>query len=217
VTLGDSNELVVGQTVLAIGNPFGLDTSLTQGVISALGREIESIAGTRIENVIQTDASINPGSSGGPLLDSQGRVIGVTTAIYSPSGASAGIGFAVPAATVARLVPQLIEYGHVKWAGLGVQVMPDHIAARWGALGVIVRAVPEGSPAARAGLRSMRTDALGNVTGFDVITNVEGRPVFLLVDLIDVLDDYEPGDKVKVTYQRDGKSFEVEVELGEIS
>ena len=142
--LGDSHPLLVGQKVLAIGNPFGLDSSLTTGVISALGREIESMAGTRIEDVIQTDASINPGNSGGPLLDSHGRVIGVTTAIYSTSGASAGIGFAVPSATVARLVPQLIQYGRVKWAGLGVQVMPDHIAAQWGVLGVIVRDVMPG-------------------------------------------------------------------------
>jgi S1-C subfamily serine protease len=141
VQLADSHQLLVGQKVLAIGNPFGLDSTLTTGVISALGREIESVAGTRIEDVIQTDASINPGNSGGPLLDSHGRVIGITTAIFSTSGASAGIGFAVPAATIARLVPQLIQFGHVKWAGLGVQVLPDHIAAQWGIIGVIVRDV----------------------------------------------------------------------------
>ena len=217
VRLADSHQLLVGQKVLAIGNPFGLDSTLTTGVISALGRQIESIAGTRIEDVIQTDASINPGNSGGPLLDSHGRVIGVTTAIFSTSGASAGIGFAVPAATVARLVPQLIEFGRVKWAGLGVQVLPDHIAAQWGIIGVIVRDVQPDSPAAKAGLRSIRVDRLGNPTGVDVITHIQGQPVLRPVDLIDVLDDYEPGDKVKVTYQRDGKSFEVEVELGEIS
>ena len=217
VQLADSHQLLVGQKVLAIGNPFGLDSTLTTGVISALGREIESMAGTRIEDVIQTDASINPGNSGGPLLDSHGRVIGMTTAIFSTSGASAGIGFAVPAATISRLVPQLIQYGHVKWAGLGVQVLPDHIAAQWGILGVIVRDVLPDSPAARAGMRSIQVDQLGNARGFDVITRVQGQPVARLADLVDVLDDYEPGDKVKVGFERDGEAHPVEVELGEVS
>jgi S1-C subfamily serine protease len=216
VQLGDSHALRVGQKVLAIGNPYGLDSSLTTGVISALGREIESIAGTRIEDVIQTDASINPGNSGGPLLDSRGRVIGVTTAIYSASGGSAGIGFAVPAATVARLVPQLIEHGRVRWAGLGVQVLPDHIAERWGILGVIVREVLPGSPAARAGLQSMRIDRLGNPREVDVITRVAGKPVGRVIDLVDLLDDFEPGDAVTVQYQRGEEAFTVEVELQEV-
>jgi S1-C subfamily serine protease len=213
IELGDSQHLLVGQTVLAIGNPFGLDTSLTTGVISALGREIESIAGTRIENVIQTDASINPGNSGGPLLDSKGRVIGVTTAIYSASGGSAGIGFAVPAETVARLVPQLIEHGRVHWAGLGVQVMPDHIAAQWGVIGVIVRDVVPDSPAARAGLHSIRVDGIGNPREIDVITGINGKPVVRVVDLVDLLDDFEPGDSVRVDFDRGGESYEVDVEL----
>jgi S1-C subfamily serine protease len=213
VEIGDSEHLVVGQKVLSIGNPFGLDSSLTTGVISALGREIESIAGTRIENVIQTDASINPGNSGGPLLDSRGRVIGVTTAIYSASGTSAGIGFAVPAATVARLVPQLIEHGRVRWAGLGVQVMPDHIAAQWGVSGVIVRQVLPDSPAAKAGIHSMRVDRLGNPRVLDVITHIDDRPVARVIDLVDLLDDFEPGDSVTVTFDRGGESFAVEVQL----
>jgi S1-C subfamily serine protease len=217
VQLADSHQLLVGQKVLAIGNPFGLDSTLTTGVISALGREIESIAGTRIEDVIQTDASINPGNSGGPLLDSHGRVIGITTAIYSTSGASAGIGFAVPSATIARLVPQLIQYGRVKWAGLGVQVLPDHIAARWGILGVIVREVLPDSPAERAGMRSLQVDRLGNARGFDVITRVQGQPVTSLIDLIGVLEHYEPGAKVKLEFERDGEAHEAEVELGEVS
>ncbi len=216
VELGDSHRLLVGQKVLAIGNPFGLDSTLTTGVISALGREIESLAGTHIEDVIQTDASINPGNSGGPLLDSHGRVIGVTTAIYG-DGKSAGIGFAVPAATVARLVPQLIAYGHVKWAGLGVQVMPDHIAAQWGIEGVVVREVLPDSPAAHAGLRSMQVDWLGNARAFDVITKVQGQPVTSLVDLIDVIDDYEPGDTVELEFVRGGRSVSVQVQLGEVS
>jgi S1-C subfamily serine protease len=217
VQLADSHQLLVGQKVLAIGNPFGLDSTLTTGVISALGREIESMAGTRIEDVIQTDASINPGNSGGPLLDSHGRVIGVTTAIFSTSGTSAGIGFAVPSATVARLVPQLIQYGRVKWAGLGVQVLPDHIALQWGVLGVIVRDVMPDSPAARAGMKSIRVDQLGNARGFDVITSVQGKNVARLADLVDVLDDYEPGDRVQVEYESDGETHRVEVELAEVT
>jgi len=216
VELGDSHDLRVGQKVLAIGNPYGLDSSLTTGVISALGREIESIAGTRIEDVIQTDASINPGNSGGPLLDSRGRVIGVTTAIYSASGGSAGIGFAVPAAIVARLVPQLIEHGRVRWAGLGVQVMPDHIAERWGIIGVIVREVLPGSPAERAGLHSMRVDRLGNPLEVDVITAIAGEPVLRVIDLVDRLDDYEPGDTVAVEFLRDSELVTVDVELREV-
>jgi len=217
IQLADSHQLLVGQKVMAIGNPFGLDSTLTTGVISALGREIESMAGTRIEDVIQTDASINPGNSGGPLLDSHGRVIGITTAIFSTSGASAGIGFAVPAATIARLVPQLIQFGHVKWAGLGVQVLPDHIAAQWGILGVIVRDVLPDSAGAKAGLRSMQVDQLGNPRGFDVITRVQDQNVTKLADLVDVLDDYQPGDKVKVEFERDGESHTAEVPLGEVS
>ena len=217
VQLADSHQLLVGQKVLAIGNPFGLDSTLTTGVISALGREIESVPGTRIEDVIQTDASINPGNSGGPLLDSHGRFIGITTAIFSTSGTSAGIGFAVPAATIARLVPQLIRFGRVKWAGLGVAVLPDHIAAQWGILGVIVRDVFPDSPAAKAGMRSMQVDQRGIPRGFDVITRVDDHPVSQLVDLIDVLDDFEPGDKVKVEFERDGEAHRAEVELGEAS
>ena len=167
--------------------------------------------------MIQTDASINPGNSGGPLLDSHGRVIGITTAIFSTSGGSAGIGFAVPAATIARLVPQLIQFGHVKWAGLGVQVLPDHIAAQWGILGVIVRDVFPNSPAAKAGMRAMQVDRLGNPRGFDVITRVQDQPVTSLVDLVGVLEHYEPGNKVKVEFERDGETHQAEVELGEVS
>ena len=216
VVLGDSRSLVVGQKVLAIGNPFGLDSSLTTGVISALGREMTSVAGTRIEDVIQTDASINPGNSGGPLLDSRGRVIGVTTAIYRSGGGGAGIAFAVPSATVARLVPQLIEHGHVKWAGLGVQVLSDPIANRLGVVGVIIGEVFPDSPAERAGLQSMQLDDLGNPVQMDVITHIEGEPVEQLVDLIDLLDDYQPGDVVRIGYERGGRGRETDVELGEL-
>jgi S1-C subfamily serine protease len=213
LTLGDSNALVVGQKVLAIGNPFGLDGSLSTGVISALGREIRSAAETVIEDVIQTDASINPGDSGGPLLDSRGRLIGVTTAIFSTSGSSAGVGFAVPVATLARVMPQLIEHGRVKWPGLGVTLLPDHLAARWGMQGVIVREVLADSPADRAGLKSIQTGRRGNVVAFDLITEVANRQVRQGVDLLDALDDYDAGDVVKVRFVRGGDTWEANIEL----
>ena len=141
IARGNSQELVVGQKVLAIGNPFGLDHTLTVGVISALGREIQSLEGTTIEDVIQTDASINPGNSGGPLLDSTGRMIGLNTQIVSRSGESAGIGFAVPVATVERIAPQLIRYGKVRRAGIGVQILRDNQVRHWGVRGVVIREV----------------------------------------------------------------------------
>ena len=211
--IGDSDGLVVGQKVLAIGNPFGLDGSLSTGVISALGREIRSVAGTVIENVIQTDASINPGNSGGPLLDSGGRLIGVTTAIFSTSGSSAGVGFAVPVATVRRLMPQLIEHGRVRWPGLGVTLLPDHLAARWGVQGVVVREVLPGSPAEAAGLQSIRADRRGNVRSFDLIVEAAGRRVLQAVDLLDALDDFDVGDVVKVRFLRDGETWEANIRL----
>jgi len=212
---GDSAALVVGQKVLAIGNPFGLDSSLTTGVISALGREIQSTAGTLIEDVIQTDAAINPGSSGGPLLDSTGRLIGVNTGIFSSNGGSAGIGFAVPVATVVRLVPQLIAYGRVKWPGLGITALPDHIAASWGVVGVIVRDVLPNSPAERAGFHGIQTTPRGG-RSFDLITQVGERPIRRAIDLVDALDDYDPGDVVAVRFLREGRIWEANVELGEL-
>src|SRR5204863_4131396 len=136
--IGTSNDLKVGQKVFAIGNPFGLDQTLTTGIISALGRTIQSVTNHPIEEVIQTDAAINPGNSGGPLLDSAGRLIGVNTAIYSPSGAYAGIGFAVPVDTINRVVPQLIRDGKVERAGLGVKIAGDNITQKLGLQGALV-------------------------------------------------------------------------------
>ncbi len=156
IPLGISKDLQVGQKVFAIGNPFGLDQTLTRGIISALGREIESVARHPIQGVIQTDAAINPGNSGGPLLDSAGRMIGVNTAIYSPSGASSGIGFAIPVDTVNRVVPELIRFGRVTRPGLGVQLLEDRIAQELGAAGPIVYDVAPESAAARAGIRPTR-------------------------------------------------------------
>jgi S1-C subfamily serine protease len=214
--IGASSRLVVGQKVLAIGNPFGLDRSLTTGVISALGREIPSQGRTVIEDVIQTDASINPGNSGGPLLDSAGRLIGVNTAIVSPTGSSAGIGFAVPVDTVKRVVPQLIRYGKVRRAGLGITVLPDHLAERWGLRGVIVRGVVPGGPAERAGLRSIRVDATGSVRSFDLIVGIDDHAIATFNDLSAVLDRHQPGDEVTVRYARDGRAARARVRLAEI-
>ena len=147
--LGDSADLEVGRKVLAIGNPFGLDTTLTTGVVSALGREIEAVNDRKIRDVIQTDAAINPGNSGGPLLNSQGELIGVNTAIYSPSGASAGIGFAIPVNTVVRYVPQLIKYGRINRPVLGVEPVDERWSRSRGIEGVVIAKVQPGSPAAR--------------------------------------------------------------------
>jgi protease Do-like 1, chloroplastic len=216
IELGDSSRLVVGQKVLAIGNPFGLDRTLTTGVISALGREISGPRGDPIEDVIQTDASINPGNSGGPLLDSAGRLIGVNTAIYSPTGTNAGIGFAVPADAVKRVVPQLIRYGKIRRAGLGVALLPDYLAERWGERGVIVRSVMPDGPAARAGLLSLRVDRRGAVRDFDVIVGIDDRDIANLADLSAALDRHQPGDEVVVRYRRGGQLARVTLRLGEV-
>lgn len=216
VQLGDSTGLVVGQKVLAIGNPFGLDQTLTTGVISALGREIPTAGGGVIEDVVQTDAEINPGNSGGPLLDSAGRLIGVNTAIFSPTGSSAGIGFAVPVSAVRRVVPQLIRHGKVRRAGLGVTVLPDYVAERWGVSGVVVRSVARGSPAAGAGLRSLEVGRRGEVERFDVIIGIGKRVISDFDDLSNAFDRYDPGDEILVRYRRDGKAREARARLIEI-
>src|SRR6266545_4909483 len=185
IAIGTSDDLKVGQWVFAIGNPFGLDQSLTTGIISALKRRLPTSGGREITNVIQTDAAINPGNSGGPLLDSAGRVIGVNTAILSPSGTSAGIGFAIPIDVVNRVVPELISRGYVPTPGIGIITASEAAATRVGVEGVvIVRTVP-GSPAEQAGLRGIdpKTGALG-----DVIVGVNGKPVRRLPDLIQEIE-----------------------------
>jgi len=214
--VGDSNSLVVGQKVLAIGNPFGFDQTLTTGIISALGREMKSAVGTTIQDVIQTDASINPGNSGGPLLDSAGRVIGLNTAIYSPSGASAGIGFAVPVAAMQRVVPQLIEHGHVTRAGLGVDVLPDYYAQRWGVQGVVLRGVQRGGAADRAGLQAIKQDRFGRIELGDVIVQIDERPIRVFDDMYMALDKHQPGDHVTVRVRRGDGERDVKVTLQEV-
>jgi S1-C subfamily serine protease len=213
IPLGSSKELQVGQSVFAIGNPFGLDQSLTTGVISAVGREIESVTRRPIQGVVQTDAAINPGNSGGPLLDSAGRLIGVNTAIYSPSGASAGIGFAIPVDTINRIVPELIRSGKVTRPGLGIQTAEEQIAEKLGVNGVLVVDVAPGGAAAKAGVRPTRRDASGRVRLGDVITAVDGKKIDSPNDLFLTLEKYRVGDSVSVTLLRDGKSVQAKITL----
>ncbi|MCS6897132.1 MAG: trypsin-like peptidase domain-containing protein [Nitrospira sp.] len=213
LAIGTSSDLRVGQKVLAIGNPFGLDHTLTTGVVSALGRTIKSMTNRTIEGVIQTDAAINPGNSGGPLLDSSGRLIGVNTQIISPSGAYAGIGFAVPVDTVNRIVPELIKHGKRIRPGLGVSLIPDAVARRWGIKGLIIGKVAKGGSAERAGLRGVRETAGGRIELGDILVAVEGTPVETVDDLLDVLEKFKVGDRVKVDVIRNNRRVAVDVTL----
>jgi S1-C subfamily serine protease len=211
LAIGTSHDLRVGQKVLAIGNPFGLDHTLTTGVVSALGRTIKSMSNRTIEGVIQTDAAINPGNSGGPLLDSAGRLIGVNTQIVSPSGAYAGIGFAVPVDMVNRIVPELIKHGKLIRPGLGLSPVPDAVARRWGINGLIIGKVARGGGADRAGLRGVRETATGRIELGDILVAVEGKPVETIDDLMDAMEKYRVGDRVRVDVIRNNKrqSFNV--------
>ena len=215
IPLGTSRDLQVGQRVYAIGNPFGLDQTLTTGIVSALGREIDSFNGRTIRGVVQTDAAINPGNSGGPLLDSAGRLIGVNTQIASPSGASAGIGFAIPADEVNRIVPRLIASGRITRPAIGVTAAPAGFgrSLRLPDGVPLVAAVPNG-PAARAGLLPFRRAPDGGVLMGDVITAVNGEPVASLDDVLTVLEQRQPGDTVTLTVWRNGRVRKVAVVLG---
>lgn len=207
-------DIVVGQKTIAIGNPFGLDHTLTTGVVSALGREVMGIGDVTIRGMIQTDAAINPGNSGGPLLDSAGRLIGMNTLIFSRSGSSAGIGFAVPFETIQRVVPQLIRTGHPERVGLGIGIVPDQIKAQLGPLdGVIVHEVPRNSAAARAGLRS--PSEVGNRPAFDLIIGIDDRAIKNYDDLYNALDGKNAGDEVQVKVRRfpENRVFTVPIRL----
>ena len=210
---GDSHSLRVGQEVLAIGNPFGLDQTLTTGVVSALGREIESRTDRTISDVIQTDAAINPGNSGGPLIDSDGRVIGMTTAIVSPSGAYAGIGFAIPIDTIKWVVPELIAHGKIIRPGLSIAVASEGLARQAGVDGVLVMAVKPGSEAEKAGLRPTRRDRTGSIILGDVIVAVEDNEIHSANDLLDAFEKHQVGDRVTLHVLRDGKKTEISVVL----
>jgi S1-C subfamily serine protease len=214
--LGTSHNLRVGQKVYAIGNPFGLDWTLTTGIVSALDRSLKGESGSVIEHLIQTDAAINPGNSGGPLLDSAGRLIGINTAIYSPSGASAGVGFAVPVDTVNRVVPQLIGRGAYVRPSLGIEIdqnLNDIITSQLRVKGVVVIRVPPGSAAAKAGLRGTRVDRDGTSIPGDIITAVEGKKVDTVPRLLARLDDFTVGEEVNITIVRDGKPQQRSIRL----
>src|SRR5499427_3867467 len=213
IPVGTSKDLQVGQYVFAIGNPFGLDQTLTTGVISALGREIESVTRRPIQGVIQTDAAINPGNSGGPLLDSAGRLIGVNTAILSPSGTSAGIGFAIPVDIVNRVVPEIISKGYVPTPGIGIVAANEDAATRAGVEGIVIVRTTPGSPAERAGLRGI--DPASRSLG-DVIVAVNGKPVHRLADLTEELERVGAGKRVTLTIRRSGREQPVEVEVTDI-
>jgi S1-C subfamily serine protease len=212
--LGRSQDLRVGQSVFAIGNPFGLDQTLTTGVISALGREIESPAGIAIRDVIQTDAAINPGNSGGPLLDSSGRLIGVNTALYSPSGVYAGIGFAIPSYAVSWVVPDLIRYGRVQRPTLGVDLASEQVTRQLGLEGAVIVRVEPGTGAERAGLKGVQEDRYGRIALGDIIQTVDGQKVASSSDLLNILENHKPGQTVRVGILRGERRMEVSVRLG---
>ncbi len=212
IPVGDSDSLQVGQKVFAIGNPFGLDQTLTTGVVSALGRQITAVTGRTIHDVIQTDAAINPGNSGGPLLDSAGRLIGVNTAIYSPSGASSGIGFAVPVGEVNRVVPQVIRHGKVVRPGLGLSLANQRLSRELNLDGVLVLGVTPGSTAEKAGLRGTEQVRGGLILG-DIILAINGTPVKDYNSLRDEIEQYRVGDIVILTLLRDNRRVDVPVTL----
>jgi S1-C subfamily serine protease len=215
VPIGSSGDLRVGQKVFAIGNPFGLDWTLTSGIISALDRSLSGDGGNSIHHLIQTDAAINPGNSGGPLLDSAGRLIGINTAIFSPSGANAGIGFAVPVDTVNRVVPQLIRHGKYVRPTLGIEAderLNERLLALLGVRGVVILEVAPGSAAAAAGLRGI-TVRDGEVIPGDVILAVNGKKIDGMDKLAALLDEQRVGDSVRLTVMRHGQQREVAVKL----
>ena len=215
VTPGDSSLLEVGRKVIAIGNPFGLDTTMTVGVVSALGREIDAVNRRKIRDVIQTDAAINPGNSGGPLLNSLGQLVGVNTAIYSPSGGSSGIGFAIPVNTVKRVVPELIQYGRVQTPVLGITLLPqpDYYRRRWGIEGVIVLDTVAGTDPERLGMRGLARSERGRMILGYVIVEVDGQPIRNENDLAVVIEQKQPGDQVTVLTRRDNDSHRYRIRL----
>lgn len=216
IPIGTSRDLQVGQKVYAIGNPFGLDWTLTTGIVSALDRSLTGENGVLIQHLVQTDAAINPGNSGGPLLDSAGRLIGMNTAIYSPSGASAGVGFAVPVDTVNRVVPELITKGHYASPSLGIQAdetLSSAIARQLGVKGAAILRVHPGGPAAEAGLRGARFGRRNAIYPGDVIVALNGKTVDSVARLLALLDDDKPGETVQLTVWRDGKQISVAVAL----
>jgi len=215
ITVGDSGSLQVGQKVFAIGNPFGLDHTITSGIVSALGREIKAATGRTIQGVIQTDAAINPGNSGGPLLDSSGRLIGINTAIFSPSGASSGIGFAVPVAEINRVVPELIRHGKLSRPGLGVTLAAANVTEQLGVKGALIINVQPGSAAEKAGLQGTRRIG-GEVIPGDIIAGVNGQKIADYDQLRRELEKFKVGSKVTLIVIRDSNPRELVITLEEV-
>ena len=216
IPLGASHDLRVGQNVFAIGNPFGLDQTLTVGIVSALGREIQAADGTPIRDVIQTDAAINPGNSGGPLLDSAGRLIGVNSAIRSPSGASAGIGFAIPVDAVNWVVPELISFGKLRRPSIDLEVANAYIARRLGiGEGLLVLDVTRGGAAEKAGIQPTRRTRRGEIILGDIIVGIDGQPIRVPGDLRLALERKQPGETIQVTVVRNRRELTVAVKLAE--
>ena len=216
IALGGSRDLLVGQRVLAIGNPFGFDHTLTTGVISALDRTISGDDGRPVSHLIQIDAAINPGNSGGPLLDSAGRLIGVNTAIYSPSGASAGIGFAVPADTVNRVVPEIIAFGHYRQPTIGINVIDrvsEVVTQQMGVKGALIVGVDSKSPAAEAGIRPARQLRDGSIVPGDIVQRIDGEAVDSAASIERALDGKKVGDSVTLDLLREGKPLQLRLRM----
>ena len=213
IPIGASGDLQVGQRVFAIGNPFGYDQTLTAGVISGLGREITSAGGHPIKDVIQTDAPMNPGNSGGPLLDSAGRVVGMNTAILSPTGAYAGIGFAVPIDSINRIVPALIRGETVARLNFGITTAPDHLVRRLGLDGALILKIAPNTTAEKAGLHATQRNEAGKIVLGDLIPAVDGQAVRTGDDLLRTVGKHKAGDTVRLTILREGKKIEVAITL----
>lgn len=219
ISVGVSKDLQVGQYSFAIGSPFGLDYTLTTGVISALGRKIDGIGGVKINNMIQTDAAINMGNSGGPLLDSSASLIGMNTVIFSTSGSSAGLGFAVPVDTISMIVPQLILNGKLTRPGLGIGIVPDSMKERMVQIkkGLIISYIDEKGGAAKAGLKGMTQDKYGRIYLGDIILKVDGQEVNSLDDIYQAMETRKVGDTVEIQYRRDGKDYKTKLTLTAVS
>lgn len=218
IKIGTSKNLQVGQKALAIGNPFGLDHTITTGIISALERKIRGFGDVKIYGMIQTDCSINPGNSGGPLLDSTGSLIGMNTMIYSASGSSAGVGFAVPADTIRRVVDQVIKFGKVSRPGLGVGIVSDYYTSYFGVdKGIIIKSVMPGSPADKVGLKGISVNRYQEYKLGDIILSIDGKEVNNYDDIYNLLGDYKAGDEVEVEILRNGSKKKLKISLMDVN
>lgn len=214
-SIGRSQTLKVGQLAIALGNPFGLKHSMSMGIISALQRQIEGVGGVKIYDMIQTDAAINRGNSGGPLVNSSGELIGMNTIIYSTSGSSAGLGFAVPVDSIAKVVPQIIKFGKIQRPGLGIGVLPDDTKEQLfkQKTGIIISSIQEGSAAEKAGLRGIKRDRQGRLVIGDIIYQIDGKKINSYDDIYNLFDHYQVGDKVEIEYMRDNKPQKAQMTL----